>query len=116
MTWKPITEESLWDLINESCGKMDLGQSCFWDAIKISPQKWHLHPWGDDGGGFWVVAIIGSTVLWFNDIEDGFNGSGYTEFGVIDEYLCNQDELHWQLQRVMTGAKEGGRLGGFAGP
>lgn len=31
--------------------------------------------------------------LWFNDIEDGFNRSKYSDFGKIDEYWCNQDRL-----------------------
>lgn len=58
-------------------------------------------PYGDLGGGFWVVAIIGRFVAWFNDIEDGFNVSRYSKYGVIGEYWCNQDELEWAMQRVL---------------
>ena len=95
---------------------MDWEQTYFWESIKIDPVKWDLHPWGDEGGGFWVVAIMGNTVLWYNDIEDGFNRSKYSTFGLIDEYWCNQDELHWQLTHMITETKEGRKSGGFASP
>jgi hypothetical protein len=53
------------------------------------------------GGGFWVVAIMGERVVWFNDIEEGFNLSRYNEPGVIAEYWCNQDELNHTMSAMM---------------
>lgn len=45
--------------------------------------------------GFWAIAVIENRVLWYNDIEEGFNVSNFTEPGTIPstEYWCNQDEL-----------------------
>lgn len=71
-----------------------------WDWIRIEPEKWTCRPWGDAGGGFWAVAIEGSNVLWFNDIEEGFNWSQFTVPGVIGEYWCDQDELEHALQQL----------------
>ncbi|WP_457321144.1 hypothetical protein [Roseateles sp. P5_E11] len=69
----------------------------------------------EGGGGFWAVAVIGGMVVWFNDIEDGFNRSRYTSFGKIDEYLCNQDELEIAIQQVCnmleTGVDSASRCG-----
>lgn len=65
----------------------------FWDKIKIPPQKWQHSPWGDLGGGFWVVALIGRTCVYYNDIEDGFNSSEYERFGYIKDYFCGQLDL-----------------------
>lgn len=48
-----------------------------------------------------MVAIIGNTIIWFNDIEDGFNQSSYNKVGIINEYYYNQDELEWQVQSVI---------------
>lgn len=50
-------------------------------------------------------------VLWFNDIEEGFNVSRFEEAGLIpdDEYWCNQDELHRALRNLRDGG--GVRLG-----
>ncbi|MHA3772588.1 hypothetical protein ACXR0O_13715 [Verrucomicrobiota bacterium sgz303538] len=68
-------------------------QRALWNLIAVKPRKWKQSPWGDDGGGFWVVALAGERCLYFNDIEDGFNWSRFSTYGTIDEYWCNQSEL-----------------------
>lgn len=115
-TWRPISEAELWDEINRGCEKMTEAQRRLWEAIKVSPQKWLQHPWGDQGGGFWVVAVLGQIIVWFNDIEDGFNRSYYTEYGVIRDYWCNQDELGWTVQHLLDEIQTGHASGGLAGP
>jgi hypothetical protein len=66
-----------------------------WEKIKLPKlQKWKQSPMGDEGAGFWVVAIYGNHCLYYNDIEDGFNESIFSEWGKIDEYFCSQIELH----------------------
>lgn len=107
MDWKPISESSLWDLINEAEQRMDVRQVRFWELIRVPPQKWHEKSYGELGGGFWVVAIVGVTVIWYNDIEDGFNRSSYSQFGTIDEYWCNQDELEHAVQQVIHAIETG---------
>ena len=107
MKWTPITEVEIWDSINKSYERMSLEQKRLWETIKIEPQKWTQEPYGNEGEGFWVVAIIGNNVVWFNDIEDGFNNSSYSEFGEINEYFCNQDELEWQIQNILNQIKDG---------
>jgi hypothetical protein len=114
--WVPITEVRLWDKINADWDRMTLVQRRLWEVIKVSPQKWQQHPWGDHGGGFWVVAILGQTVVWFNDIEDGFNRSHYDQHGVIRDYWCNQDELGETLQCLHDEIQTGYASGGYAGP
>lgn len=84
MTWQPLSELKLWDFMNEACDRMSIEQRRLWEVIRVSPVKWKLTPWGDQGGGFWVIGIIGNTVLWYNDIEDGFNRSKYSAVGIID--------------------------------
>jgi len=64
-----------------------------WNRIKVTPTKWQLPPWGDDGGGFWVVALIGQECIYYNDIEEGFNTSYYQVFGHIKDYYCEQFDL-----------------------
>lgn len=78
-----------------------------WNAILVEPEKWQQHPYGDAGGGFWVVALMGRTVIWYNDIEEGFNRSVYSEYGVIDDYWCNQDELNVTLEYLANALVSG---------
>ena len=102
MKWVPISESKLWDDINNAFDRMSLEQRKYWEVLKITPENWKLDPWGADGGGFWVVAIIGNQVIWFNDIEDGYNTSTYIKYGVINEYTCDQNELEWEVQNIIT--------------
>ncbi len=76
-------------------------QRRLWDVIRIDPVKWIQHPYGDGGGGFWVVAILGRTVVWYNDLEDGFNSSEYQTYGAISQYYCNDDKLECAVQNLL---------------
>ncbi|MYM25294.1 hypothetical protein GTP46_21930 [Duganella sp. FT135W] len=100
MDWTPITEAALWDLILATEARMEPPEAMLWECVRIPPQKWAEPSYGNVGGGFWVVGILGTTVIWYNDIEDGFNCSSYSDFGTIGEYWCNQDELEHTLQSV----------------
>jgi hypothetical protein len=46
--------------------------------------------------------VLDDRVLWYNDIEEGFNVSRFTTVGSIPstEYWCNQDELRWALSAL----------------
>lgn len=107
MNWEPISELELWDYINNAEIRMNIEQQRLWEVIRIDPQKWQEKQYGTLGGGFWVVAIIGQSVIWFNDIEDGFNISQYKQYGVISEYWCNEDELEFAIQRLLDCIQQG---------
>jgi hypothetical protein len=116
MTWQPLTEEGLHDLLNSAWQRMSLPQRRLWEAIRIEPQKWASHPYGDLGGGFWAVALLGQTVVWFNDIEDGFNRSHYATNGIIGAYWCNQTQLEWVLEGLLESISTGAAFPPQAGP
>ncbi|BAT53400.1 hypothetical protein NOS3756_23600 [Nostoc sp. NIES-3756] len=105
--WEPISEDKLFGLIDSAEVDMEAEPSVkiFWERIKIKPQKWQLSPWGDEGGGFWVVALIGTECIYYNDIEEGFNISRFDTIGLINDYLCNQSNLtsciHFYYQSFM---------------
>ncbi|WP_337177218.1 hypothetical protein [Paludisphaera sp.] len=85
-----------------------------WDMVRVPPTKWRQSPWGDLGGGFWAVGLIGRQVIWYNDLEGGFNVSPYAEFGTIAKYWCNQDELHhviWRLRQQIESVEPLGWFG-----
>jgi hypothetical protein len=98
--WQPITHTELQIEIKKTEHKLTQRLLSFWEVIKITPEKWKEDSNGVEGGGFWVVAIFGKQVIWYNDIEDGFNISAYTNYGEIDEYKCNQDEISWIIKRL----------------
>lgn len=108
MSWKPISEARLLSLIAEGEAKLEPPVLGFWERVRVRLVKWQLSPWGDVGGGFWVVAVLGQECIWYNDIEDGFNVSRFEEFGRIADYNCGQAELdrcvggyfEWFMQTV----------------
>lgn len=114
--WTPITEDELREQIAGGEKAMDAALLPMWRAIRVTPAKWQQHPWGDQGGGFGIVAIFGEYVLWFNDIEWGFNLSRYSEFGTIDEYCCNQDELQHSVSQIQQLTQNGTFPGRFGRP
>ena len=112
--WEPISETALLGRIAQSRGRMSTAEARLWEAVRIQPEKWQQHPYGDQGDGFWVVGIIGSTVIWYNDIEDGFNRSRFSTFGTIDDYWCNQDELEitvGYVANVLSGGQDLAQIG-----
>lgn len=116
MAWKPIAEERLLDLLNTAWLRMSIQEQRLWEAVRIVPTKWRQSPYGDLGGGFWAVGLIGEIVVWYNDIEDGFNCSRYADNGEIGEYSCNQDGLDVAIRRLRGRIDHGYDLGPSMGP
>lgn len=113
--WQPIEERDLRARISQGQARMTPAQLRLWEAIRIEPEKWAQHPYGDQGNGFWVVALIGRTVIWYNDIEEGFNRSVFESYGTIKDYWCNQDELEVTVQFVLNALQQGPDLLRLAG-
>jgi hypothetical protein len=112
--WEPISKAALLDRISQGYTRMPQVNQRLWEAIRIGPEKWPQHPYGDAGGGFWIVALVGRTVIWYNDIEDGFNRSVYSTYGVIDDYWRNHDELDITIQylaNALSGGQDLARIG-----
>jgi hypothetical protein len=112
MEWSPISRAELASLVEAQLRDCPDEAAVLFRECAITPEKWSQSPWGNLGGGFWAVAVCGERVLWYNDIEDGFNVSRFDQRGIIpdDEYWCNQDPLKWALPRLV-------RAGGLnAGP
>ena len=105
--WEPISETALRARVAQGQARMTRAQMLLWEAIRVEPEKWQQHPYGDNGAGFWVVGLIGRTAIWYNDLEDGFNRSRYAAYGTIDDYLCNQDELEVTIRYLMTALEQG---------
>jgi hypothetical protein len=58
-----------------------------------------------------VVARRGNDVIYWEDVEDGFNISPVGPDGRILEHWCNQDELGVALNAWIRGRGRAGNLG-----
>ena len=99
-SWEPISLEELDAEINKGVSLMSETQKVFWNSIRIKPEKWNETENGEAGGGFWVVALFSDKIIWYNDIEEGFNISKYVNRGEIPEYNCEQDELQFAIKKL----------------
>ena len=100
--WHPISIEALLERVAQGVARMSPAELRLWKAIRIEPVKWRQDPYGTQGQGFWAVAVIGTSVIWYNDIEDGFNRSRYATCGEITDYWCNEDELDMAIKYLMS--------------
>ncbi|MGX7872690.1 hypothetical protein ACVDG5_007465 [Mesorhizobium sp. ORM6] len=104
-----MNEAELWDLINASRERMDTGQRKLWDLIEIDPEQWiHRTSAGDDHG-IWVLALIGRTVISYNDLEHGFDRSNFVRYGEIAQLGWGQSDLEIAVQDVLNELEFGRR-------
>lgn len=81
--WKPIAFNELYDMIIDTENQIRGETANLWKLIKINPEKWQQESYGNENDAFWVVAICGYWVIWFDDIEDCFSISQYHKYGEI---------------------------------
>ncbi|MGH9900198.1 MAG: hypothetical protein ACRD4L_15240 [Pyrinomonadaceae bacterium] len=105
-------EEKIWDEINVGWSRMSFKQRFLWEAIRRPPEKWELPGYGKH----WVVALIGSTVIYYNHYEHGFNPSPWQRYGYIEEYRSLQNGLEVAVQRQLENIKTGYDVCPFEGP
>ena len=77
MTWRPVAKDELLLLVSRDLARCAPHLREFFERVAFDPVRWQQSPWGLKGGGFWALAAIGNIVLWYNDIEEGFNVSRF---------------------------------------
>ena len=102
MDWQPISEAQIWEKINSGVAVMNPRQERMWDCVKILPTKW-VKPWGSAArDGVWAVAVLGHTVVWYDDIEEGFVFSPYEHYGTIAQSKSREMALGEVLQDLIN--------------
>jgi hypothetical protein len=83
-TWKPITDEEFATLFEEQYGELDEKERRAFDRFRVEPWKATIRRSEIAGDELvFVVAEVGGRVLYYDDVEDGFNISPADEFGRI---------------------------------
>ncbi|HEY4540624.1 MAG TPA: hypothetical protein VIG94_11540 [Faecalibacter sp.] len=70
----------------------------FWNSIKCSPEIWHCKDVIDDN--FWVIAKWKTFIVWYNDIEEGFNLSSFKRDGEFLQYQASKQGLNEALKKL----------------
>ncbi len=114
MDWAAISEDQIWDKIIDGRDRMSGGQRRIWDAVSIIPEKWRVKPSGGHEVGCWVVALVGRSAIYYNDLEEGFEYSPWSRYGTVDLYQCNKYTLAESVQRVIDVLKTGSDIGPYS--
>ncbi|MBL0371991.1 hypothetical protein JJB09_08120 [Rhizobium sp. KVB221] len=85
MSQRRADEAAIWVLINDAWKNMSLAQRRLWETISITPEKWTYKPHSNPVPEAWVVAIIGTSHIWYDDyydeMYDGFYVSEHCRYG-----------------------------------
>ena len=65
----------------------------FWKQIRINPCLWTQTQY-PGFSSFWVIAILGSHCLYFNYVEGGWGWGQFAEWGKINSFHYEQDEIY----------------------
>jgi hypothetical protein len=90
---RPISRDELEALVREGLERADDEVVAAWATIQIEAQKWRCPAWEEAGREFWAVGVRNDNVVWYNDVEGGFNTSRMERWGIIGEYWCNQADF-----------------------
>ena len=95
-TWQPISAEALDSLITAQLADCSREQRQFFESNKVAPYLVKIDRLGVTESVF-VVAKAGALVLYYEDVEEGFNISSLLADGAIASPGYEQ----WALRHVL---------------
>ncbi|GAA6146396.1 hypothetical protein [Thalassolituus maritimus] len=104
-SWKPVSYVQLISLLTHSESQLEEITLLTWHAIRLpAAELWQQHPWGNEGCGFWVVAVAGRHCLYYNDITEGFAIGHFDRWGHISNYQKSDSSLNTALNKLLQPA------------
>ncbi len=108
--WQPATVEKVKQIVEEDLRTCDAEQLTTFERYAIEPYVAPIVRYGKIESVV-VVARNGNEVIYWEDVEAGFNASPIDSNGRILEHWCNQDELPFALNAWVKGRGRSGRFG-----
>ena len=101
--WTPISENRLYELLDESSQLMTDELRQLWQLIHLRHAEiWQQRPWADEGCGFWVVATFSRSCIYFNDLSQSFALSHFDRWGNIMEFDPTSRSLNELLTSLLA--------------
>ncbi|MEZ5704451.1 MAG: hypothetical protein R3E56_03380 [Burkholderiaceae bacterium] len=91
MHWEPLTREDLQQELDKAVGMLHPGHRKKFEEISVVP--WQVEVTDRPGTFFWVVAEHEGQLLYYEDVEEGWEVEKRNETGGIDGRWANQFEL-----------------------
>ena len=109
MEWKPASIKEVKEILQKDLSDCDQEQLAVFNEFAVEPIAVPIVRYGQTESVI-VVARRNNEVIYWEDVECGFNVSPIDENGIILEHWCNQDELRWALNRWVDGRSLPGRF------
>lgn len=107
--WQPATIQEVSEIVAGDLKDCDAEQLAAFDKYRIEPFSAPIVRYGQTESVV-VVARNGDQVIYYEDMEDGFNVSPISLDGRVLEHWCNQDELRFALNAWIDGRGLPGRF------
>lgn len=104
------TIEEVNQIVARDLKECDAEQVVAFDRYRVEPFSASIVRYGQTESVV-VVARNGDQVIYYEDVEEGFNVSPISADGRILEHWCNQDELRFALNAWIEGRGLRDRLG-----
>ncbi|NQD36471.1 hypothetical protein HPT27_05485 [Permianibacter sp. IMCC34836] len=95
-SWTPISETDLATLLSQQLELCSNEQQALFERHRVTPYKVAISRFGDIESVF-VVAEVDSRVIYFEDVEEGFELDVIDSSGLIRGKGCSQFELRHVL-------------------
>lgn len=110
MKRKPASIEEVKSIVETDLANCDREQLAIFRRYAVEPYVADILRYGKMETVI-VVARKGREVIYWEDVEEGFNLSPTSEDGHILDHSCNQDELRYALNAWIDGRGPSTRLG-----
>ena len=107
--WQPATIEEVNDIVAGDLKDCDAEQLATFGKYRVEAFSAPIVRYGQPESVV-VVARNGDQVIYYEDVEDGFNVSPISPDGRVLEHWCNQDELRFALNAWIEGRGLPGRF------
>jgi hypothetical protein len=99
-TWHPITDDEFRKLFAEQYDELDSNNRSLFDQHRVSLPKATIRRTEEAGDeSVFVVAQLKDWVLYYDDVEDGFEFSDIDNTGRILSPRCSQNTLKEAVER-----------------
>jgi hypothetical protein len=102
MNWNPPTADAVKEIIQADLATCNDQQTAMFERYAVEPYLAPILRYGEMERVF-VVARKGDEVIYWEDVEGGFNLSTVSSDGKILQHFCNQDELRFALNAWIEG-------------
>ena len=97
MSWEPITKDELEKEIEAQCSQLSQAELSYFRNIRVPLRPVKIDRWGKLEEVF-IIAETGGLIVFYEDIEEGFEITKLNQKNAISEYGANQ----YTIQHVVN--------------